>query len=203
MFGILFFFIAFCAWLAKQSDEHDKYYADYKKKGMDKFGCWKDGHNGWHLGNKELANFIIAGHNVAAVPDHLSYYQYDFHKWKYIVRDFTLEEEIQREVAEIKGFYADMAAKQKAIEEEKMYYKPTTKFNEFGKIYRKVNDNTLYSLTDYRNGCVEITNYKANYLNRSTDKLSIDEIASEFKSMNNTERYNYEQTWGYMDMAFH
>ena len=148
MFGILFFFIAFCAWLAKQSDEHDKYYADYKKMGMDKYGCWKDGHNGWHWGNKELANFIIAGHNVAAVPDHLSYYQYDFHKWKYIVRDFTLEEEIQREVAEIKGFYADMAAKQKAVEEGKKYYKTTLgKSNSYKNLYRRVDNNRLYELT--------------------------------------------------------
>lgn len=147
MLGILFFLIAICAWLAKQSLDHDQNYTAYKKLGTDKYGCWKDGYNMWHWGNKGLTTFFIHGHEILAVPDLFSFHNYEYSRYKYVVRDLTLEAEIQRECTEIKTFYNDMTLRKKAIEEGKKCYKPDLTMPIGRNLYRRVDDNRLYALT--------------------------------------------------------
>lgn len=182
MLGMLFFFIAICACLAKWSNDHDQNYTEYKKKGSDNYGCWRDGHNGWHWGNKILSTFFVNGHRILAVPDLLSCHNYDYTRYKCVVRDLTLEEEIRREVEEILEFRSYMELREKAIEEGKAYYKINTIYwcpfkDKYHKkclryIYRRVDNNRMYFTYRkkiYRDSSIPETEYimqyiKTNYL---------------------------------------
>ena len=158
MLGMLFFFIAICAWIAKWSNDHDQNYTEYKKKGSDNYGCWRDGYNGWHWGNKILTTFFIHGHRVLAVPDLLSCRNYDYTRYKYVVRDLTLEEEIRKEIGEVVAFKTDMATRQKAIEEGKKYYKSTLEKSKGDRtLYRRVDNNRLYKLAWCTSTCLGLS----------------------------------------------
>lgn len=156
MLGILFFILCFCAWVGKILANKERYYDNYKAKGTDKYGCWKDGHNNWHYGNKLLDTFYIGGHEVLAVPDLLSGKDYMFTRYHYVVRDLTLENQFQREKDEIFAFHADMKARKKAIEEGKNFYEigKNVRLNSMMEngamperlhdIYRRVDNNRMY-----------------------------------------------------------
>lgn len=157
MLGFIFLTICFCAWLGKALANKERYYDDYKAKGLDKYGCWQDGHGGWHYGNKELARFYIGGHEVLAVPELLSYKNYSYTRWKYVVRDLTLEEQIRREGDEIISFHKDMKLRKKAIEEGKEFYEVNCPYEvtlwlingesnkeNLSRVYRRVDNNRLY-----------------------------------------------------------
>lgn len=157
MLGFLFFVLCFCAWLGKGLANKERYYDDYRAMGLDKYGCWQDGHRGWHYGNKELAKFHIGGHEVLAVPELLSYKNYSYTRWKYVVRDLTFEKQIKRESDEITSFCNDMKLRRKAIEEGKDFYQINCSYEctlwltngkerkeSLSRAYRRVDNNRLY-----------------------------------------------------------
>lgn len=189
MLGILFFTICFCAWLGKVLANKERNYDSYKAKGTDKYGCWRDGHNGWHYGNKVLDTFYIGGHKVLAVPDMLSYKNYVYTRYKYVVRDLTLEAQIQREVNEMKMFLKDMELRKKAIEEGKEFYAVANDYKKNSMIqngkykpihpwylYRRVDNNKLYFILVSRPSWRYTIHYlKNDYLKmKSLSKLTTD-----------------------------
>lgn len=158
MLGMLFFVICFCAWLGRYLAKRERMYDAYRKQGADRYGCWQDGYRHWHYGTREIVKFRIGGHDVLAMPELRSIDKYgDFWKWKFVVRDLTLEEQIRREKDEIDVFRKDMELRNKAIEEGKDFYQVNWScgFDSWmvngkcGKqklinLYRRVDSNRLY-----------------------------------------------------------
>lgn len=195
MLGIIFFTLCFCAWLGKCLANKERNIDAYKAKGTDKYGCWKDGVNNWHYGNKILETFFIGKHEVLAVPDIFSMKNYSFTRYHYVVRDLTLEKQFLREQNEIDAFHADMEARKKAIEEGKNFYKTENdivkgnlrfqngKYIEYidsKDIYRKVSDNRMFFIYEqdiYKGNHFKERKYimhylKDGFLDRKYDKFS-------------------------------